>query len=715
MNRLAICLFFFFFTLAPLSATHIVGGELTYKCLGNDSFEITLTVYRDCYTGVPWFDNPASVGIFDPNWNLMQELVLTWDPTSNDTLPIVLSNPCLTVPPDVCAHGTRYITRVSLPFQTGGYHIVYQRCCRNQLIRNIKKPLATGITIIASITEDVLSKCNNSPVFNQWPPVAICNHEPIDFDHSATDPDGDSLVYRLCTPLQGADSLFPIPQPPNAGPYDEVVWKPPYDLNNVLGGDPLTIDPHTGFMTGVPNTIGNFVVGVCVDEYRDDTLISTTRRDFQYNVSDCGQPFAAFFVPEFVCDTLTVSFHNQGIQFNSYEWYFDVNGNPSITSNQYAPVYTYQDTGTYTVMLVAAPNQPCSDTAYHTIHLVESSFSVDAQVTYPDCVTGTTFMIDALDNSSDPVNGITAVNWVLTGPNGLTITADFSDPSFILTQTGQYTLTLTATSGLGCSKTKTIKINVPPRLISAALNDRAICIGDTLALYPNANPVYTYTWSPDTFISDTSAPNPLAFPDETMAYQVTITYGACVVTDSLQVQVAPDPGLITATATPTAILPGGSSQLEVVSASPPKTYTWNPPATLSNSHIFNPVATPSETTTYIVTLGFANGCVRYDTVTVEVRSVLCEEPYVFLPTAFSPNGDNQNDVLKLESGIADEVYWVIYNRWGEKLFEAHSIDDVWDGRYKGVAQPAEAYGYYLKVVCQDGTEMEKKGNVTLLR
>jgi gliding motility-associated-like protein len=93
----------------------------------------------------------------------------------------------------------------------------------------------------------------------------------------------------------------------------------------------------------------------------------------------------------------------------------------------------------------------------------------------------------------------------------------------------------------------------------------------------------------------------------------------------------------------------------------------------------------------------------------------CVEPYVFFPNAFSPNGDGENDQLKLESKIAVEVYWVIYNRWGEKLFEAFSIDDQWDGTYKGKPQAAETYGYYLKVRCDNGGELVKKGNVTLLR
>ena len=290
-----------------LRATHIVGGEITYRCLGNNNFEVTLTVYRDCYNGLAPFDTLASIGVFDFLWNLKRELLIRY--VRDDTIPVVLTDPCLAIPPGVCVHRSSYKAVVNLPYQIGGYNLAYQRCSRNQLIRNIPNPLTVGATYTAVIGERALQECNSSARFNNWPPVAICVNKPIDFDHSATDPDGDSLVYKLCVPYEGATQQFPIPQPPNPGPYQEVTWLPPYSLNNVLGGQPLTIDPKTGFLTGVPNTIGNFVVGVCVEEYRKGRLLSTTRRDFQYNVADCGVPEAAFFAPGTTCDNAVVGFH----------------------------------------------------------------------------------------------------------------------------------------------------------------------------------------------------------------------------------------------------------------------------------------------------------------------------------------------------------------------------------------------------------------------
>jgi hypothetical protein len=94
-------------------ATHIVGGELNYKNLGSNNYEIRLTVYRDCYVGVPPFDNPAAVGIFDSNNNLLQTLNMTF--RGLDTLPPTINDPCTIPPLDFCYEVTTYIDTINLP------------------------------------------------------------------------------------------------------------------------------------------------------------------------------------------------------------------------------------------------------------------------------------------------------------------------------------------------------------------------------------------------------------------------------------------------------------------------------------------------------------------------------------------------------------------------------------------------------------------------
>ncbi len=227
------CCLLLLWSLPTAQATHMVGGEINYRCLGNDRYEIMVTVFRDCDTGVPWFDNPASVGVFDRNDSLLYDLRLTL--RNNDTLDLNLTDPCLVAPPNVCIHTTTYIDTVTLPFQVGGYQVVYQRCCRNQDIVNIVAPTATGATYSSFISEEALLNCNSSARFNEWPPVYVCAGVPIVYDHSATDLDGDSVVYELCTPFTGATPQQSQPQPPNNPPYNNVTWLPPYSVDNMLG------------------------------------------------------------------------------------------------------------------------------------------------------------------------------------------------------------------------------------------------------------------------------------------------------------------------------------------------------------------------------------------------------------------------------------------------------------------------------------------------
>ncbi len=713
--RLLIAFCFVFLGQIQVKATHIVGGELTYKCLGNNQYEITLIVYRDCYTGVPPFDPFASVGVFNANWNLQSQLLIPFNPAINDTLPIILSNPCLVVPPDVCVHGTVYTAIVNLPFIPGGYNLVYQRCCRNQLIRNIIDPLDTGASFTAAISEKALLECNNSAVFNSWPPVAICVNQPIDFDHSATDIDGDSLVYSVCTPLTGANQTVPMPQPPFAGPYDEVAWLTPYDLNNVLGGEPLTIDPNTGFLTGVPNTIGNFVVGICVAEYRNGVLISTTRRDFQYNVSDCGQPLAVFFAPESLCDTLTYQFKNTSVSATSFRWYFDWDNDLSKTSVGFSPIFTYPDTGMYTVALIAKGiNAACSDTFFQQIHVTRTYADAALEIQFPDC-TGGDLVVQLTDESTDPQFGIKAWSWTLNNSNGTLLdTSSLKNPTFILNEPGSYSVYLTVTSGNGCTASFALPFVAPIPPINTLLDSLTICAGDTISLYPLADLSYTYAWSPDPSLSSTNVANPLASPLATTSYTVTVTgNGPCTLVKTIKVNVLSG-GDIIVTATPDTLLLGESAQL-VATYPGANSFIWEPAESLNNPLIYNPVATPTQNTTYKVTIPLSSGCILDGIVSLVVFIPVCDEPFVFFPNAFSPNGDTENDVLKVESNFIAEIYWAIYNRWGEKVFEANSVDEFWNGEYKGVAQPAETYGYYLKVKCINGTENIKKGNITLLR
>jgi len=512
---LVLCLSFSF----EAKATHIIGGELTYSCLGNNKYEIRLTVFRDCFYGVPPFDETASIGVFNSKNQLLQDVRIAY--TTDDTIKQVLVGLCKVIPPNVCVHTTTYIDTITLNPILGGYTLVYQRCCRNQTLKNIVNPLETGASFTIKVTEKALLECNNSAKFKSWPPIYICANEPIDFDHSAIDLDGDSLVYKLCTPINGLDS-FPQPQPPNNPPYDNVIWKdPPYNLDNLLGGIPLAINPFTGFLSGTPNTIGQFVVGVCIEEYRDGELISQTNRDFQYNVGLCGETFSSFFTPDIICDTLNVSFSNLSLNANNFLWDFGVLGTNTDQSILYNPSFVYPDTGTYIVTLIAQPGTPCIDTFSKAIRVYRNTLIPNYKTKVLSCTDS--LVVEITDTSIDTGSVIISRKYYASINGILVDSSEVPNPVFVFPLGGNVSVTLIVENALGCVKQRRRTI-IYPKVPQWDLpyDTLKICLGDTLQLQGLLDTNFIYKWTPAVFLSNPSIANPLAFPEVSTSYKINV-------------------------------------------------------------------------------------------------------------------------------------------------------------------------------------------------
>lgn len=156
----------------------------------------------------------------------------------------------------------------------------------------------------------------------------------------------------------------------------------------------------------------------------------------------------------------------------------------------------------------------------------------------------------------------------------------------------------------------------------------------------------------------------------------------------------------------------GSSTTLSVSSVGATTCSWFPSESLDCDTCFSTVASPTVTTTYFVSTYNANGCSAIDTVTVFVEYV-CGE--VFVPNAFSPNADNQNDKLCIYEKCIKNVEFVIYNRWGEKVFETSNPKDCWDGTYKNELQDTGVFMYTLVADFVNGKNVKKYGNISLVR
>jgi gliding motility-associated-like protein len=347
-----------------------VGGELTYQYLGNNQYEITLMMFRDCSSNNTLgtgFDDAVSIGIFNSgNGNLVNGgISIPLDGLNVTSVPISIDNPCFTLPEDLCVEQAIYKQIVTLQPNGWGYDLSYQRCCRNPSIVNLDVPNQQGITCTAHIPgTNETAGFNSSPVFSSMPPAALCQYASFVIDQSATDADGDELVYSFCSPLVGANTDQPAPNPPDAPPYTTVNWANSFNGSNPITSNPqISIDPSTGIITGTATALGQFVVGICVSEYRDGVLLNTVLRDFQINVTSCDPNIVAS-VPaqsEF-CGGLEYTFQNSSINATSFHWDFGVANSNSDTSNAVTPVFTFPEPGTYTITLIANPTWPCADT-----------------------------------------------------------------------------------------------------------------------------------------------------------------------------------------------------------------------------------------------------------------------------------------------------------------------------------------------------------------
>lgn len=267
---------------------------------------------------------------------------------------------------------------------------------------------------------------------------------------------------------------------------------------------------------------------------------------------------------------------------------------------------------------------------------------------------------------------------------------------------GTYTVTVTGSDG--CVQTQTVTLTQPAAIALTGTSSAENC-GDgdgsaSISANGGTGP-YTYVWSNastnDTISNLTAG-----------SYSVTATdANGCTSTSTVVVSSS---GTATANAgTSVTITAGQTTQLNGTGGI---TYSWSPSTDLSCSACQNPVASPTVTTVYTLTVIDANGCTASDTVTIYV-DIACGELY--LPNAFSPNNDLHNDVLFVRGNCIKELNLQIYNRWGEKVFETSDPALGWDGTWRGVLCEPAVFTYILNATLLDGTEISRKGNITLVK
>lgn len=535
---------FLFIVLSPSGqAAHLVGGEITYTCLGGSQYQIDLRVYRDCASGGAAFDNAIEIRVFNGvTGALVQALPgITFD--SIVQVPLNSGDPCLTIPPGLCTEYTTYRTTVNLPSSPDGYVVTWQRCCRNGSISNIPTPGSWGNTYTVTIPAN--DACGNAPTYVNTPPIVICAGEPLQIDASASDVDGDSLYYEFCEILHGGGTGNPTPTagPP---PYQTIPFLAPLTYDNPITSSPqIRIDSITGMITGVATTQGQYVVGICVSSYKNGALETLIRRDFQFNVSTCVRNVISDMVtqtedPALYCAGRTIPFTEEASNGQTFFWDF---GDPNVltdTSSLPNPTYTYAATGTYNVTLIVNPGTNCADTVVEVFEIYEDPELEWGIWDGSICFNRQGIVFAPVSNHMPPNATFT---WYLGGtpaPNIPFFQGAFTPPiSWPLP--GKYPVTLVMNSPT-CTDSivDTVEIVRFNQIVDAG-PDQTIFEGDSVVM--NASGGVTYLWYADkpVYFSDPRDPQAATVPihDTTWYYVEVTTANGCQGIDSMQVFVLP--------------------------------------------------------------------------------------------------------------------------------------------------------------------------------
>ena len=710
-----------------------------------------MVVYRDCQSaGGALFDSApgtsldGTVTVYRGDSKVPYIETITLDAPEISRVSPDGTNPCLVIPPNVCVEKGVYTFEVELPLSDFSYHVVYQRCCRNFSISNILEPGQTGATYTTEVTPLAQRDCNSSIRFKNFPPIVICQGAPLDFDHSAIDPDEDSssyIEYEFCAPYDGGgiagsttagdpegfNGVAPNPDAPP--PYAVVEFLGLFSSSEPLGGDPvITIDPQTGIITGTPTMLGQYVVGVCATEYDSSgNIISIIRRDFQFNVAECDRRVFAEIAADSVvngafvvnsCGRTSVNFINRSYQeefIESYRWTFDINGEIKNYTNR-NPTVTFPGLGTYTGTMYLNEGTICADTAEVLVNIlggVTNSFTYD----YDTCVagpislrgedsTGNSMIIERLWNFGNAEETM-----------GQDVSYEYLTP-------GIKRIQYLVTDDEGCTSVAVRDIPYYPIpneiIITPVFGDQ--CVPVTVFFENLSYPLdedYDIQWE----FGDGGSSNeisPTHIYENPGNYEVQLSIVSpigCEYEGSLDQEVVTIPSPTAGFTYSPQELNQFNKEVDFIDQSEgANQWRWLFPSD-QESTLQNPSFMFPDTGRYEITqiVTHPNGC--KDTLT-KILDIIPLATY-FLPNAFTPNNDGRNDRFLGAGDLlgVDDFEMQIFNRWGELIFQTNDPNEGWNGRKNnsGLLLPKDVYVVRVSYTGPRGEKVELKGFATLIQ
>lgn len=272
---------------------------------------------------------------------------------------------------------------------------------------------------------------------------------------------------------------------------------------------------------------------------------------------------------------------------------------------------------------------------------------------------------------------------------------------------GNYTLTVTDANG--CTQTAQATVGTVPPMVLTGASNPVVCSSaftDIALSIANGTSPYTYEWSNGDKTQDLSHVH-------AGDYSVTVKDANGCETDTAFKIIDLNTFSVKAWGGGVIKLGDTVSLYSQATGSSMTTYNWSPSMGINCSGCQNTYGQPGESTLFTVAAIDTNGCEAEDTVSVEV----IDDQTLFIPNAFTPNGDGHNDYFQIYGKLdaIKKIDFQVFDRWGEKVYETEDVDFKWDGVYKGDKLPVAVYVYTLTASLLDDTEHEYKGSITLLR
>ncbi len=610
--------FFVFTSLKQANASHVMGADITYECLSNDSYLIRLKVYRNC--GGANLNAKLPLAFSSQSCGYAMQIDSATRVSIRDVSPLCAAQQQLSncINPSFPFPGVEehiYELIIDFPLDCPDWIVGWSLCCRDPSVTNSVIPSFSSTRIyIEALINNTLDNCNSSPDFVTKPVTYICDNQPVSFNSGATEPDKDSIQFELIDPLDGNYVSAPVPVPYVSG----------FNINYPIATNPanqFNFDPGTGQFNFVPNGLQKGIVAVKVNEYRNGQLIGYTMRDMQWVVIPCVNQNPVIMPPfnisggQFsnnvfsVCAGDELRFALMGLDDPIDSLFLtttSING-ATITSSGANPLtasFTWntsiQDTGTYFISFIFEDNGcPTTGQASVGFKIVvgEGTILPPQDIFYCPSTTDTVFL-------QATAAGVGSYSW---SPTAGLEDSTIRDPYVIIPPSGMADLFVTYRDSPSCDVIEPFHIE-PEATVNVAPDTVEICAGDSAQLSAtfsvNGAPVSNIDlqWNPAIGLSNPVRANPLASPPASQLYTLTITSPSLNCSYEADVFVivnqAPDLDPLA----DTLICAGASAPLSLAGSSLMNAnISWAPTLSLSNSTILNPVATPGSTTTYIAT------------------------------------------------------------------------------------------------------------------